>query len=393
MKTTALFSTMINCKARTIVNQGGTSSGKTYTTLQVIFALCMQQALIATVVAQDVPNLKAGAFRDAQTIWSSNEEVQAYFPTINKGDREFRGINGSVIEFKSYTDAQDAKSGKRDILFVNEADGIEYDVYWQLAIRTKERIYIDYNPTARFWVHDHVIGRKDVRLIISDHRDNTFLTPEQHARIEGIEDKELWWVYARGKTGQIRGLVFAGWELVDDFPAEVKKGGYGIDFGFTNDPTAIVHAGLAHGCLYVDVEAYATGMDNIAIAQVLKSCGCNIYTSIVADSAEPKSISEINGTGGLHVRAAKKGSDSVRAGLQILSRYPLRVTRRSTGLIRELKAYKWKVDRSGDQLNEPVDAFNHAIDALRYYALTHLIEQRPTSYRSGRGRIDDRFGC
>ena len=385
MKTTPLFRAMLNCKERTIVNQGGTSSGKTYTTLQVIFALCMQAQLIATVVAQDVPNLKAGAFRDAQTIWSDNEEVKAYFPNINKGDREFRGINGSIIEFKSYADAQDAKSGKRDILFVNEADGVEYDVFWQLAIRTKLKIFIDYNPTARFWVHDKLIGSKDVRLIITDHRHNTFLTKEQHDRIENIEDKELWRVYARGKTGQIRGLVFTNWQITDEWPEQLRKEGRGLDFGFTNDPTAIVHAGLAHGCLYVDLEEYATGMDNPAIAHSLKDNGCNVYSVIIADSAEPKSISEINATGGLHVRATKKGADSIRAGLQILTRYPIRVTRRSVGLHKEFRSYKWKEDRNGNQLNEPVDAYNHAIDALRYYALECLKEQKPVKYRARHG--------
>lgn len=392
MKTSRLFSEMYNATARTIVNQGGTSSGKTYTTLQVIFAMCAEKTRIATVVAQDVPNLKAGAYRDAQTIWADDPTLQKIFPVINKGDREFKGINGSIIEFKSYADEQDAKSGKRDVLFVNEADGIEWGVYWQLAIRTKEKVFIDYNPTARFWVHDNVIGAEDTRLIISDHRHNPFLTPEQHARIEGIEDKELFRVYARGLTGQIRGLVFSGWELVDEMPATLKKEGRGIDFGFTNDPTAIVHAGIAHGCLYVDLELYDTGIDNPTIAATLKAHGCNVYSTIVADSAEPKSISEINATGGLHVRPAKKGADSIRNGLQILSRYAMRVTRRSKGLIRELKAYKWKEDRNGETLNEPIDNFNHAIDALRYYALEMLTERKAVSYRAHRGEIGDRFG-
>lgn len=381
---------MMSSTARTIVNQGGTASGKTYTTLQVFFALCMMQPRVATVVAQDVPNLKAGAFRDALTIWGSSEDIQAWFPDINKSDREFRCRNGSIIEFKSYTDAQDAKSGKRDLLFINEADGIPYDIYWQLAIRTKERVFIDYNPTARFWVHDKVLGSEGVELIISDHRNNPFLTQAQHDRIEDIEDEELFKVYARGLTGQICGLIFSRWEICEELPAEMKKDGRGIDFGFTNDPTAIVHAGLAHGFLYVDCELYATGIDNPTIAKELKAHGCNIYSNITADSAEPKSIAEIN-SAGLHVRPAEKGADSVRAGLQILTRYPLRVTRRSPGLIRELKSYKWKQDRNGDQLNEPIDAYNHAIDALRYYALRNLREERTTRYKTTITQDSDKY--
>lgn len=390
MKTSPLFTRMLASRARVIVNQGGTSSGKTYTTLQVLFILCAQKVRTATIVAADVPNLKAGAFRDAQTIWASDEALRKFYPTINKGDREFRGVNGSILEFKSYADAQDAKSGKRDLLFVNEADGIPYEVFWQLAIRTKERVFIDYNPTSRFWCHDNIIGAPDTQLIISDHRSNPFLTKEQHERIEAIDDEELFRVYARGLTGQIRGLVFTNWEITDDWPTSLKKEGRGIDFGFVNDPTAIVHCGLAHGYLYVDLEAYATGMDNPTIAKTLKAKGCNIYSPIVADSAEPKSIAEINSTG-LHVRGAHKGADSIRHGLQILTRYTLRVTRQSKGLIRELKAYKWKQDKDGNQLNDPVDSFNHAIDALRYYALSYLEEKRETHYRTGRATIDERF--
>ena len=149
-----------------------------------------------------------------------------------------------------------------------------------------------------------------------------------------------------------------------------------------NDPTALEHLVLAHGELWIDEHLYSVGMTNPMIAERAKAQGLTRADKIIADSAEPKSIAEINATGGLHVRPTKKGADSVRAGLQILTRYPLRVTRRSVGLIKELKSYKWKEDRDGNQLNEPIDKFNHAIDALRYYALECLKEQRPTKYRA-----------
>lgn len=235
-KVTELYNANLSASERTCVNQGGTSSGKTYAIMQVFYYLALTNPRsVSTVVGQDVPNLKKGAYRDATTIREGSPTLMALFPYLNEGERIIRCINGSVIEFSSFKDAQDAKSGKRDFLFINEANGIPYEVYWQLAIRTRKRVFIDYNPTARFWVHDKVLGRDGVRLIISDHRKNYFLTEEEHARIEGIEDKELWKVYARGLTGMITGLVLTNYDIVDALPPreEWKMSARGMDFGFT----------------------------------------------------------------------------------------------------------------------------------------------------------------
>lgn len=231
-----LYDANIEAVERTIVNQGGTSSGKTYSIMQVLFTLGMMESRqVITVVGQDIPNLKVGSYRDAKTILESSPILQSWYPIINEGERIIKCVNGTIIEFKSYADAQDAKSGKRDYLFVNEANGITYDVYWQLSIRTRKKIFIDYNPSARFWVHDEIIGRDDVRLIISDHRKNYFLTDDEHARIEGIRDEELWKVYARGLTGKVAGLVLTDWDIVDSLPPadEWKMSACGLDFGFT----------------------------------------------------------------------------------------------------------------------------------------------------------------
>lgn len=220
---------------RTFVNQGGTSSGKTYTLMQVLFTHAMnERGAVITVCGQDLPNLKVGALRDAKTIINASDWMQQFFK-VNESGSFITGINGSVIEYKSYENAQDAKSGKRDYLFINEANGIPYEIYWQLAMRTRKKVYLDYNPSARFWVHDEVVWREGTRLIISDHRGNPFLTKEEHDRIEGISDPELWKVYARGATGQITGLVLTNWDIVDAMPAahERKMTVYGMDFGFS----------------------------------------------------------------------------------------------------------------------------------------------------------------
>lgn len=373
-----LFDANINSTERTVVNQGGTSSGKTYSIMQVLFVLGMQETRqVITVVGQDIPNLKVGAYRDAKTILEKSPLLSQWWNTINEGERIIKCVNGSIIEFKSYADEQDAKNGKRDYAFFNEANGITYGVYWQIWIRTRKRVFIDYNPTARFWVHDEVIGKPDTRLIISDHRKNYFLTEEEHQRIEGITDKEYWKVYARGLTGKIEGLVLTNWEICEELPPEEewKLCSFGLDFGFTNDESALEQVVLAHGELWVDEKIYSTGLTNPDIAERASEQGLTSQQQIIADCAEPKSIRELQAAG-LWVTASPKGADSIINGLDILKRYKIHVTRRSTGILGNLRSYKWAKDRDGNTTNKPEDKNNHGIDALRYVALAKLREHR-----------------
>lgn len=373
----ALFRANTDKAARVYINQGGTSSGKTYTIMQVlIYVAILEAGSITTVVGQDLPNLKVGALRDTKTILAGSDWLAGFFE-LHESEHYLRCRNGSIIEFKSYKDEQDAKNGKRDYLFVNEANGIPYEIYWQLAIRTRKRIWIDYNPSERFWVHNEIKGRKGVKMIISDHRGNPFLSKEEHERIESIEDKELWKVYARGLTGKLSGVIFPNFRIVDSLPecASWKVQGYGLDFGFTNDPTALVHCIIAHGELWTDLEIYETGLTNPMIAENAKEAGLTKADQIIADSAEPKSIAELRNAG-LWVIPTVKGGDSITVGIDILHRYKWNVTRRSIGMIEELQSYKWKKDRDGKKTNTPVDKFNHAIDATRYFALMRLNVRR-----------------
>ncbi|KAA5412717.1 PBSX family phage terminase large subunit [Bacteroides cellulosilyticus] len=376
-----LFMANKETEERTVVNQGGTSSGKTYSIMQLLFEMAMNEPdLVVTIVGQDIPNLKKGAYRDAKTILNQSPILQVWFPYINESERVIRCINGSVLEFTSFKDEQDAKSGKRDVLFINECDGIAYGIYWQLDMRTRRKVFLDYNPSARFWVHDNVIGRKNVKLIISDHRCNPFLSKEEHEKIEKIEDYELWKVYARGKTGKLKGLIFPEFRIVDRMPEvlECKGNWYGLDFGYTNDPTALENMRLAHGELWVDELLFEAGYDNPMIARVMKTNGIMRRDVVIADCAEPKSISEINSFG-FNVRPSSKGPDSIKNGIQILQRYKINVTRRSTGIIQEMKRYKWKVDKNGVMLNVPIEVWNHGIDAIRYVSLKTLSARRVSS--------------
>lgn len=372
-----LYKANVDDDARVFVNQGGTSSGKTYTIMQVLFVEAMRHdGVVVTVVGQDLPNLKVGAMRDARNIIRSSEFIQEHC-RLNKSSSYIGFSNGSVIEFKSYQDEQDARSGKRDYLFINEANGIAYPIYQQLEMRTRKRVYIDYNPSERFWVHDNIIGGKDVKVIISDHRGNPFLSAAEHERIENISDPEMWIVYARGKTGKLEGLVFPDFKMSDTMPEREswKVSMYGLDWGYTNDPTALVHVVLAHGELWLQELIYETGLTNPMIAARCKDLGVTRSDVIIADCAEPKSIAELSSSG-LMVYPSVKGNDSVRTGIDIMRRYRINIVRPSTGLHREMQSYKWKTGRDGGKTNEPIDKWNHAIDAARYVALKALATRR-----------------
>lgn len=382
LQTTDVFAWNFNSSAPVTVNQGGTSSGKTYAILQVLFCKAIaQKDQVITVAGQDIPNLKVGALRDAADIVDKTPAFQQAIESFNKTDRVYKFTNGSVIEFNSYDDFQDAKSGKRDYLFVNEANGIPYVVYEQLALRTRKQIFIDYNPNEEFWVHEKILPEKSTQLFISDHRHNPFLPDVMRAKIEGLRDKdeELFKVYARGLTGKVEGLILRNFFEVDAIPVEATLIANGLDFGFTNDPTAFLQVFKQNGELWIDEIIYSTNLTNDMIARELKNN--SVSGEIVADSAEPKSIQEIMNEG-FWVTPAEKGKDSIRQSINILKRYKLNITRRSTGLRKEIRSYKWKVDKGGKPLNEPIDFMNHSIDALRYVALNKL------GHNEGNGEIN-----
>jgi len=380
MQTSAVFRQNYQATSYVVVNQGGTSSGKTYAITQVLFCLaCTQPGQTITVVGQDVPNLKAGALRDAMNIYHGSAALQRMVKSYNRTDRVFEFTNGSIIEFNSYDDAQDAKSGKRDYLFINEANGIEWPVYTELALRTRTRVFIDYNPNAAFWVHSNLLGQPGVQLIISDHRHNPFLDDVMRQRIEGLRrtDEQLWRVYARGLTGKVSGLVLTNWVLCDAIPQDAKLLACGLDFGFTNDETGCLEVYQQNGELWVNELFYQTGLTNPDIARLLHKRGVSKNTPIVADSAEPKSVEELRRLG-WNITGAIKGPDSVQSSIDILRRYRINVTRGSLNLQTELNRYQWKIDRNGKTLNQPVDTCNHLIDPLRYVALNKL-RIRPVS--------------
>lgn len=378
MKLTSVFSrniTAYNAGKRVIVNKGGARSSKTYSILQLLYMIAdlSPDPLVISVVSETMPHLKKGCIRDFQHIlmheglWSDKQ--------WNATDKIYK-INRSFIEFFSADQPAKVHGPARDILFVNECINISFETYRQMAIRTRRTIFLDYNPCHEFWVDEHVVSRSQSELITSTYRDNDFLTSAQIDEIESNKDDAGWWkTYGLGQTGSRQGLVVSNWDIVEHLPATWSKRWIGIDFGFTNDPTAIVDIRLSQGELWIDELMYATRTDNMMIADFLSETGIARDTPIVADSAEPKSISEIRSMG-WWVEGADKGPDSVCLGLSLLNRYAKHVTARSLNVIAEYRNYRWQTDNDGHPLNRPIDKYNHAIDAQRYVVFTKLYERR-----------------
>ena len=370
-----------NDGARLIACKGGTRSGKTWSLLVLLLSIVASQRVLVSVVSESVPHLKRGALRDFDRILQAMGLVEGENYERNATDNVFTFDKGK-IEFFSADNSGKVHGAQRDILFINECNHIDYETYRQLAVRTAQTIFLDWNPTHRFWFEEHIENRDNTTLIHSTYRDNPFLSAEQIAEIESNRSDANWWrVYGEGETGSVEGLIYTNWDIVDEM-AESRHEYIGIDFGFTNDPTAILRVVKSGGELYVDELCYRRGYDNTMIARLLKDEGCNAYTDIVADSAEPKSIREINAYG-LNAKPVTKSPDSILNGIQVLQRYKMHVTQRSVGTINELRNYSWKQDVNGSYINKPIGIFDHAMDALRYVALTYLdARPRPVAPRA-----------
>jgi phage terminase large subunit len=368
-KTSVLYEANYNSKADIVINQGGSSSGKTYSILQVLFTHLISERNIITVIGQDIPNLKAGALRDALDIYENSDILKSEIEDYNKTDRIFLAKNGSIMEFKSFQSAQDAKSGKRDYSFFNEANGIRKDVFEQVEIRTKKQTFIDYNPDAEFWVHEDLIGKPNTELLISDHRHNPFCPQKIRDKLEGLrfKDMDLFKVYGRGMTGKIEGLVYRNYNIVEDVPLGADLIAAWLDWGFTNDPTSFGKVYKFNGELYLDELIYETNLTNSDIIAKLKHFGVTRHQEIIADSSEPKSIEDLR-RAGFRINGANKGPDSIRNGIDTLKQYVLNITQRSVGLKKEIKSYKWDLKNP----NEPIDFNNHSLDGIRYVALNKI---------------------
>ena len=354
------------CKSKIQVHQGGTRSGKTYSILTALIELCHKNSgLVITICRKTFPALRATAMRDFFEILNKEE---IYNPDVhNKSDATYQ-LWGNMVEFISIDQPQKVRGRKRDVLFINEANEINLEDWRQLLLRTTGRVLIDYNPSDEFhWIYEEVIPREDAEFFRTTYKDNPFLPESVVMEIERFRtaDENFWKVYGLGERGTAQSTIFTHWTEINQVPNEYKLLTTGVDFGYTNDPTAIVRVYTDGHGFAVDELCYATRLTNSDIAKVLRDNEVNRSDVVICDSAEPKSIDEIHAHG-FNTHGARKGKDSVKNGIQFLHSRPLLVTARSVNLIRELRNYKWKEDKNGKQLNEPVDNFNHAIDAMRY---------------------------
>ena len=354
------------CKSKIQIHQGGTRSGKTYSILTALIELCHKNSgLVITICRKTFPALRATAMRDFFEILN-NEDV--YNQDLhNKSDATYQ-LWGNMVEFISIDQPQKVRGRKRDVLFINEANEINLEDWRQLLLRTTGRVLLDYNPSDEFhWIYEEVIPREDAEFFRTTYKDNPFLPESVVLEIERFKtaDENFWKVYGLGERGTSQATIFTHWKEINQIPNEYKLLTTGVDFGYTNDPTAIVRVYTDGHGFAVDELCYATRLTNSDIAKVLRDNQVNRSDVVICDSAEPKSIDEIHAHG-FNTHGARKGKDSVKNGIQFLHSRPLLVTARSVNLIRELRNYKWKEDKNGKQLNEPVDSFNHAIDAMRY---------------------------
>ena len=355
-----------------IVNKGGTRSSKTWSLLQLCATLATHcDGILISVVGETLPFLKRGVIRDFHSMMGGAWNADKW----NATDLVYSFDNGSQIEFFSADNEGKVHGSARDVLFINECYFVDWEIYRQLEVRTRALIFLDYN---RFWVDDNILGKPDVALIHSTYKDNPFPTDRQRQAIEAYKDDENWWrVYGLGEMGSVEGLIYTRWATVPEMPSTFKREFYCIDFGFTNDPTSILRVRLSGGELWVAELAYRNAMLNGDIVNVLQQNHVQRNAQIVCDSAEKKSIAEINNIGGFRAVACVKGNGSVVSGITMVQAYKINVTKNSLGVIDELRNYSWKRDANGNYINIPIDRYNHSLDALRYGVTTFLQTQRP----------------
>jgi len=362
---------ILKLRKRVRIVQGGTSSSKTFTILPLLIQYAIQTPNSEiSVVSESIPHLKRGAMKDFLKImnWTGNFKENNF----NRSNLTYKFTNGSFIEFFSADQPDKLRGARRDVLFINECNNVSFESYQQLSIRTKKFIYLDYNPTNEFWVHTELKEEKDSDFIILTYKDNEALDPAIVKEIEKAKVKALtstywenWWnVYGLGLMGSLEGVIFNNYKTIDAIPKDARLIGYGLDFGYTNDPTAIIEVYKFNNQRIVNEICYEKELTNSQIAKRITT-----KLPVYCDSAEPKSIVELTRLG-IRAYGVKKGPGSVNYGIQLMQENEYLVTKSSTNLISELRKYSWDVDKkTGAKTNKPIDDFNHAIDGLRYHEM------------------------
>ena len=344
---------------------GGTSASKTISILLFLIALSQTDKTkkLTSVISESTPHLKRGAIRDFKNIMQSHH----YWNDTrwNATDSIYTFETGSQMEFFSADQSDKLRGGRRDRCFMNEANNVTLDSFDQVEVRTKDFIFLDWNPTNEFWFYTDVKGkREDIDFITLTYKDNEALSKEIISSIEARKNRTGWWqVYGLGMLGEVEGKIYKDWKIIDEIPHEARLVRYGLDFGYSNDPTAIVAIYYYNGGYIINEITHLKELLNPQIADILKNQENSVLT--IADSAEPKSIDEIASCG-VNIQGAKKGPGSVNQGIQFVQAQQISLTKRSINTIKAYRNYLWKVDKDGKILNDPDHYLSDQMDAIRY---------------------------
>lgn len=341
---------------------GGTSASKTISILLLLvdYAHTHKNELIS-IVSESFPHLKRGAMRDFLNIM----EQHGYYDDArwNRTDSIYTFETGTKIEFFSADQADKVRGPRRDVLFINEANNVSLETYNQLEVRTKKVVWLDWNPVQEFWWYTDIAPNAEHDFIKLTYKDNEALAPSIIQSIEARQYSKQWWkVYGLGELGEAEGRVYKDWRILDEIPHEARLERYGLDFGYTNDPSVLIAIYYYNGGYILDEVFYRKGMSNKQIADFIQT---QPYALVTADSAEPKSIDEIS-LYGVPIIGAAKGRDSIMQGIGFVQAQRISVTKRSTNTLKEYRSYLFMTDRDGKAMNKPEDINNHAMDAIRY---------------------------
>lgn len=357
---------------RYLVAQGGMRAAKTYSMLMLIISWCQTNAdKVATVASMSYPHLSRGAIRDFQTIMKAADiwEPERW----NQSSKIYTFGNGTILEFIS-VDNMSAHGPARDLLFVNEANDMDLQTFQNLAFRTTGKVIIDYNPTHEFWAHQLVKDEKDnVDFIILTYKDNEALAPSIRKAIEsrrpkpGEEPSNWWTVYGLGQIGSLEGNVYSGWTPISEVPSDYVLRRYGVDFGFSNDPTAIVGVyENENGDIILDEKLCETKVLTPQLVSIIKELPDGLY---VCDSARPEIIAELQANGIRAIPCNKTAGEKLngkRYNIELVQRRQIKYTSRSKELEREYLSYAWRRKKTGEYIDEPQDGNDHMMDAIAY---------------------------
>lgn len=360
MNTTNVFSQLLRAESRYVISQGGTSSSKTYSMLQLLYLIAFKkQGVHISVVSETLPHLKRGAMRDFFKILITDK---LYSEKYHDKTNNIYMVGNSMIEFFSADSGDKVRGARRDYLFINECNNVSFETYNQLEVRTKNQIYLDYNPSHEFWVHEYLLKPEiEHTFIKSTYKDNPYLDANIVKSIESRRYTDLnWWrVFGEGELGFSESLIFTHWRQTKNIPD--GNVAYGLDFGY-NHPTALVKVTEHDGKFYAEQLIYESHLTNQQLIERLKQLNINRSAEIFADYSRPESIREIY-LAGFNIKDANK---DVKKGIDSVKSKELYIHENSIDLIKELRSYSWKKDRNEKMLEEPIKTMDDGCDALRY---------------------------